>query len=350
MSTPLNPLAIAAMREITGRFVSSGQATLTHEAKARLGRNRHVIDTLVQQRMIRFIGDKHYPRFSALEAEGADLRNYARRCTATVLEALKRLYAAKGEKTFPFTDVLAAAKAVDHSVTPEMVNLGMLLAYDFGNFVGGCSLAGIDLLPDADVITSISVREGILDFESLETAWQEEVAWRESQTAREKLITPSQDIPRESEPVNSLQADDFSFVVDKKLREIVERDYAELQRIKVLFPTKSRMILAGGLVEAVLLDELLRDAQKARECKKAENKPLDEWSLATLIDVAHELGLITTGSQRFGHVVREYRNLVHPGKERRSDYFVGREEANIAEEVLAIVIRDLRKKSGGNVD
>lgn len=42
------------------------------------------------------------------------------------------------------------------------------------------------------------------------------------------------------------------------------------------------------------------------------------------------------------HSVREYRNLVHPGREVRENLSFGREEAAIALEVLRILVRDLR--------
>jgi hypothetical protein len=42
--------------------------------------------------------------------------------------------------------------------------------------------------------------------------------------------------------------------------------------------------------------------------------------------------------------VREYRNLVHPGVEKRSGLEIGEEQANIAQSVLGIVIKSLSKE------
>lgn len=529
--------AIAVAREITGRFVSRGKGTFVHEANVSLGKKRSVLAVLVERKLIKQIGDMYYPGFSAFESETADLRNHARRCTGVVLEALKRLYSVKGTRKFAFSEVLPATKAVDPSMTPEMVNLGLMLALDFNQFAVGAAISGVDPLGEQDAVASITVVEGILDFESVEEAWQQQTKRIQEQhealhsigqiqspghvsavsSAKEKEIlsgivsrflnllrgTPIQrtkiklgpdrhllarlveddylriqgdeylptdraiqqmepeiertcrrnlDVAltalknlyereekapysiarilaevqrldrtldeRDLIPALILAADfgfyssyagtptgsetiqidnisitenildfhnvaeerqkrsarqeavrerwrtpeigtpqivsshtvprvDFSFVSKAGLRTMIERDYAELQTVTSVRAVKARLILAGSLIEGLLLDALQRDEQKAQSSKKAESKPLDEWGLGSLIDVAVELGLIGTGAQSFGHAVREYRNLVHPGKELRSNYRVAPEEADIAERVLDIVIRDLGKRGKG---
>ncbi len=59
----------------------------------------------------------------------------------------------------------------------------------------------------------------------------------------------------------------------------------------------------------------------------------------------HQVGLkilVSAGS----HSVREYRNLVHPGKEIRSGLEFDAEEARIALEVLHMLDRDLSPLGG----
>lgn len=346
-----DPAAKAVMREIAGRFVSSVKGTPVHEAKAALARKRHLLDELVQLGFLRFMGDKYFPGFLAFESEDADLRDYCRRCTEIVLEALKRLYTVKGEKSFPFVEVLTAAQAVDSSMTPEMVNLGLLMPTDFSSFIGGWSLSGVDVLSGKDVVSSVTLREDILDFETLESAWSDVLLWRESAAARRKLIEPPRVVPRGLAFAPLTEVSDFSFVADNRLRHIVQRDHAELQRMKTVSALKSRLIVAGGLIEALLLDALQAHKDRALRANQAEKdrngqvKPMEEWHLGSLIDVASELRLITPAAQKFSHGIRDYRNLVHPGKEIRSAHKLGVEEADIAEKVLDIVIRDLQ--SGG---
>lgn len=146
----------------------------------------------------------------------------------------------------------------------------------------------------------------------------------------------------ESTPVT--QAREFPFVKDQKLRNILERDYAETQRAFISRCWKSVIILAGGAIEAISTDLLLQNQSAARAATKAPKKPdITEWDLADLIKVCVELGLVSAGVERLSDPVRQYRNLVHPGNEIRNKLTFGEEEAKIALEVLHMVHRDLSK-------
>ena len=142
-------------------------------------------------------------------------------------------------------------------------------------------------------------------------------------------------------------------VADGKLRIIVERDLEELHKAEMASALKSRLILSGGLIEGFLLDALLSVEATALAAKKADidrtsgkAKPLDEWNLSNLIEVAFELGLVTKDTHSLSNSIREYRNLVHPGLERRSGRGVRDEIAKIAEQVLNMVRNDLARKPG----
>lgn len=143
-----------------------------------------------------------------------------------------------------------------------------------------------------------------------------------------------------SRPVT--EAKEFPFVHASELRKILERDYLEIQRSYVAQCWKSAIILAGGAIEAILLDLVLQDPTKARLSQKAPNhSDPTRWDLGGLIAVCVDLKLVTSGVERLSSPVRDYRNLVHPGNELRSKLVFGAQEARIALEVLNIVHRDL---------
>jgi hypothetical protein len=143
-----------------------------------------------------------------------------------------------------------------------------------------------------------------------------------------------------STPVTEVK--EFPFVQDVALRRILERDYVEIQQAYVASCWKSVIILAGGAIEAILLDLALRDATRARASVKAPKESnLTKWDLHHLIAVCVDHKLVTEGVERLSSPVREYRNLVHPGNELRSGLVVEAQEARIALEVLNIVHRDL---------
>lgn len=135
---------------------------------------------------------------------------------------------------------------------------------------------------------------------------------------------------------------EFRFIAEGKLRVILERDYAEIQRAYVSECWKSVIILSGSAIEAILLDRLQTEAAKARLSSKAPRESdLARWDLAQLIDVTVDLWPDLAGVEKLSHSVRGYRNLVHPGNEIRTGLTVAREEARIALEVLNLVHREL---------
>jgi len=134
----------------------------------------------------------------------------------------------------------------------------------------------------------------------------------------------------------------FGFVNNNKLKEIAERDFKELQLAWISRSWKSVIILSGGLLEALLLDTLLQDQKSALACPKVPKKKpnLMEWNLSELITVANDLKKIKVGVDKLSYSLREYRNLVHPGKELTSGFEVKEEEATIALNVVKMVLRE----------
>lgn len=144
----------------------------------------------------------------------------------------------------------------------------------------------------------------------------------------------------ESTPVTETR--EFSFIQEKQLRSIMERDYTEIQRAYIAECWKSVIILCGGAIETILTDILLQHSPQTASASNAPKKSdITKWDLADLINVAVELQLVSPGVEKLSHSVREYRNLVHPGNEIRNNLAFGIEEARIAIEVLHIIHRDL---------
>lgn len=146
----------------------------------------------------------------------------------------------------------------------------------------------------------------------------------------------------EATPVT--QTREFSFVRNAELRNILERDYSEIQRAFIAKCWKSVIILSGGAIEAILVDRLQSDPGRATASNKAPKVPdISKWDLNDLVNVAVDLGYVSAGAEKLSHSVRDYRNLVHPGNEIRKKLGFDSEEARIALEVLHIVWRDLSK-------
>lgn len=144
----------------------------------------------------------------------------------------------------------------------------------------------------------------------------------------------------EDGPVTQTRA--FRYVADVSVRDILVHDYGEIQRAFVGRCWKAVTIMAGGAIEAILLDALLQDEPGAQEAESApKERDIRRWGLADLINVAVEIGVVSGAAEKLSHSVRQYRNLIHPGVQLRSGLTVDAEEARIAIEVLHIVDRDL---------
>lgn len=135
---------------------------------------------------------------------------------------------------------------------------------------------------------------------------------------------------------------EFSFLNNADLKNIIERDYSEIQRAFISVCWKSVIILCGGAIEAILTDLLLSNSSNAIASNKApKGADITKWSLANLIEVSVDINLVSPSIEKLSHSIREYRNLVHPGREIRERLIFDSEEAKIALEVLHILHREL---------
>jgi hypothetical protein len=140
------------------------------------------------------------------------------------------------------------------------------------------------------------------------------------------------------------QKREFLYIADKDLQALLRRDYQEVQRAFVAQCWKATIVLAGGAMEAILLDRLSSDRESSVSAASAPKQAdLKRWQLSELIEVAVELKLVNSSIEKFSHSVREYRNLIHPGNEVRNKLAVGAEEARIAIEILNLLDRELGK-------
>ena len=90
---------------------------------------------------------------------------------------------------------------------------------------------------------------------------------------------------------------------------------------------------------------------KSSSAPKDKNKevyPLENWKLSNLIDVACDLKFLGEDTQKVGHVLREYRNYIHPHKQIELQFTPDMDTARTCVHVLSAVIRDLNKEEFTN--
>ena len=154
-------------------------------------------------------------------------------------------------------------------------------------------------------------------------------------------------------PVDTAEAPperpDFSFISNPDLCRIIERDYGEVPTCLDAPAYKAATVMCGSVMEALLLDALLRTEAKAKQSQNAPREKggkvvedLGRWSLNSMIEVAVDLDMIPKSTLGLtSHALREYRNLIHPAVEIREGIAAEREEAKAAKAALDLIIKQL---------
>ena len=153
----------------------------------------------------------------------------------------------------------------------------------------------------------------------------------------------------------------FPFVADEKLRAIAERDYRSLESALKADDTKVALVLAGCVVEAILLDyletalrqELVAAAKRVNGKEGGNRKKLEptarpaNWSFENMIAVCGPDGLkrLDERAIKMADVVRKWRNFIHPNRE-REERRLKPAEATAAQALVELVIDDFSADAG----
>ncbi len=137
-------------------------------------------------------------------------------------------------------------------------------------------------------------------------------------------------------------------ILSPNLVEVVKRDIRELSNAFMQGTWMGVVVLSGAILEAILCSALQPRSTEAKNWNEAPKrqgdvKPLEEWELGPLITFAERCGLLRAGDLHISHALREFRNLIHPGKRAREGVNLGKEEADAAVSALKVAIRRLAK-------
>jgi hypothetical protein len=140
------------------------------------------------------------------------------------------------------------------------------------------------------------------------------------------------------------------FIDDVELRSRLRDDFGAANRALANGEWKGATVLAGSVVEALLLWALQRDPSSAgleatRLRLRHARAPLEEWDLHEYIQVARELGATTEATATQAGLAKDFRNLIHPGRAQRLAQVCDRASALSAVAAVEHVIRDLAGSS-----
>lgn len=137
------------------------------------------------------------------------------------------------------------------------------------------------------------------------------------------------------------------FIDDTTMRDILARDLRECAVAIVARQDKLASIMCGSIIEALLMCKITErgiskyDISEISKAKTANNYVVSSMSLSELLYVARQEDLITINSYRLGHYVRDYRNIVHPAKEKRMKEEISHENVLMMWSVLKRISGEL---------
>lgn len=137
---------------------------------------------------------------------------------------------------------------------------------------------------------------------------------------------------------------------DPKLAQILKSRLEQAQSCLESAPLGA-IFLLGSVLEGALLgiasknSEKFKTASKAPKGKKGERKPLKRWSLAQLIDVAHEVGFLRADVEKFSHGLRDFRNYIHPLEQLEAKFEPNYRSASLCMRALCAAMEDLSEKT-----
>ncbi len=173
LSPELDDLSKSLVREITEHFLESGTGVQDWERRVALGKDRRLLDALVQKGFVMNVANRFYPRFAALYYPRPDQRTRCEESTTWVLKASQSLCKARRPQMFSLTEISDEINRLAPTPVGQFAaRIGMQFARDFTNYFG--SFDNSSDLP----ATKAGVYETILDFEDLEQAWREELDQR----------------------------------------------------------------------------------------------------------------------------------------------------------------------------
>jgi len=104
------------------------------------------------------------------------------------------------------------------------------------------------------------------------------------------------------------------------------------------------VIMIGSILEGILLGisttypQLFNKTQCAPKDDGGKVRRFPEWTLSNFIDAAFEIGFLNQDVKKFSHVVRDFRNYIHPYSQMANKFAPDKQTALICLQVLKAAI------------
>ncbi|MDA0243679.1 MAG: hypothetical protein OT477_09710 [Chloroflexi bacterium] len=130
----------------------------------------------------------------------------------------------------------------------------------------------------------------------------------------------------------------FDFINDEDFRNTLESDYRELESSMKSGAWKAVHVLAGSIIEAMLIDCLISINYKNNQAN------ILKMDLGQVINACQTESILSQRATDLSSVIRTYRNLIHPGRMIRLNEKVDENSAIIAKSLVNIIVNEVATK------
>lgn len=141
-----------------------------------------------------------------------------------------------------------------------------------------------------------------------------------------------------------------SLAIEPAIVPLLELRLDEAMRCRDSKSYLASIFLCGSLLEGLILGaatknpKIFNQATSSPKNGEGKVKQFHDWKLAEFIDVAHEIGILTLDVKKFSHVLRDFRNFIHPYSQMASGFNPDEHTADICLQVIRAVIASLMRK------
>lgn len=136
--------------------------------------------------------------------------------------------------------------------------------------------------------------------------------------------------------------------LDIQLEPVIRQRIDEIHKSLNAETPLATIFLCGSTLEGLLQDVASKQAQKFNQAKAAPRDkksgdvmPFHDWTLDSLINVAHEVDLLSLDIKKYGHSLRDFRNYIHPRHQASQGFKPDQHTAKISWQVLQAAIANL---------
>ncbi len=136
--------------------------------------------------------------------------------------------------------------------------------------------------------------------------------------------------------------------LDEEVIKVLNFRIEETEKCLNLNAPLAAIILSGSILEGILLGvamkniEIFNKSKLSPKDKEGNVKHFKDWTLNNFIDVAHELKFIREDVKKFSHVLRDYRNYIHPNQQIKTKFQPDINTANICWQVVKSTIIQIK--------